>query len=329
MKRHRALLGTVGLLVLALVMSGCLNLFGPKQGEVSGQVTWDGKGIIGAVVKAGGKTATTGIDGSYRLTGLEHGTYELTVTVDGEVASKQNISIGKDPATANVALDRTGPTELVVVRSAITEAATSMYPSYTNYMESLISFLSGDYTFMVLTDQDVIDGKLDGAKLVILNDQGIMTNAEVDAIRDYAQAGGKIFASYSTSIRNGDDEEYPNVGFQLADLYGVSWVQWTNTPRFTKIAIVNDHPIVEAFDNEIILDGTARHLIKIEDATPIGVLVDENGVQADIDDGTVLVVSDYGVYVSFVLLYDKFFGNEEGTKLIYSILDHYAPNARL
>lgn len=328
MKRKRALLGAVGLLILALTMSGCFNLFGPRLGEVNGKISWDGKGVIGALVEAGDKRAVTRADGSFRLTGIEHGSYTLKVTVDGEVAATRNITVGRDSVTVNIELERTGPTELVVVRSAITEAAPNLYPSYANYINQLTDFLQGDYTFMVLTDQDVIDGKLDGAKLVILNDQGVMRQAEVEAIRDYVQGGGKIFASYSTSIRSGDDPEHPNVGFQLADVYGVSWVDWTNAPRFLKLAIVNDHPIVAGFGDEIVLDGGPRHYIKIEDATPIAVLVDEEGVQGDIDDSTVLVVSDYGVYVSFVLLYSKYFEQPAAVQLIHSIIDYYAPNAR-
>lgn len=328
MRGHRTALGIVGLLVLAFGMSGCLNLFGPRLGEVAGKVTWDGKAVIGALVEAGGKRAVTAVDGSFRVRDVEQGTHTLKVTVDGQVAETRSITVRRNPVTANIEL-ASGPTELVVIRSAITEEATSLYPSYTDYLTQLTAFLvNNNYTFMILTDEDVMDGKLAGAQLAILNDQGVMRQAEVDAIWEYVQGGGKILATYSTSIRSGDDPEHPNVGFQLADVYGVRWVEWTNQPAFSKMKVVNDHPIVAGFGEEIELGGGPRHHISIVDATPIAVLVDQEGNPGDVSDSTVLVVSDYGVYASFVLLYSRYFDDPVASELIHSILEYYAPNAR-
>lgn len=90
-------------MLLAVVMSGCLGLFGPKVGQVSGTVTWDDDTpIAGATVKVADQTATTNANGAYVLTKIKHGTHHITVTLDGKELAKDNVTIGKDALTKNI-----------------------------------------------------------------------------------------------------------------------------------------------------------------------------------------------------------------------------------
>jgi hypothetical protein len=90
----RWLVGLV-LLVGALVMAGC----GSARGTVTGKVTMGGKAVPLAMVTFHGKdsqgkdvqrNATTGLDGSYHVTGVPAG--DMTVTVEN-VNSAANISV--------------------------------------------------------------------------------------------------------------------------------------------------------------------------------------------------------------------------------------------
>lgn len=215
--------------------------------------------------------------------------------------------------------------DLVVIRSNLTESATANYPSYGASIDRLIEFLEEEYDFTVMTDSDVIAGKLAGAKLVILNDQGVMNDAEVSALRKFVDGGGKVFATFSTSIRNA---ALQNVGFQLADIYGVKWSTWTQDPTFEKVVIVNDHPIVKGFGQEIAIGAGSLHKITVENATVLGVRANAAGAYASVADNATLTVSNGGVYVGFSLLTSTYFEDEAGSSLIRAIIDHYAPGAR-
>lgn len=328
MNVRRIMLATIGLVILSLVAAGC---FGPRTGEVSGKITYEGGlPVIGAVVKIADKTATTRNDGTFRITGIRQGAYQLTVTVDGEVVATQQVTISRNPAVVNIVLDMLTPKvpELVVVRSAITEAATDRYPTYGQQIEALIQFLEPDYNFAILSDQDVVDGKLAGAKLVILNDQGVMSQDEVQAFQEFVNGGGTILATYSTSLRV-NNETYDLAGdFQLADILGVHWVQWTGSPALAQIKIANEHPMVEPFEGTIPIAVAARHMVTVDEgkATVVGIGLDADGNV--VPDAPLITVSEHGVYVAFSLLHEVFLTTEDGAKLVRSIIDHYAPGAR-
>lgn len=69
MRRTRLLVGLIGILALSLVVTGCLNLFAPKVGDVRGKVTYEsGTPIEGAEVKLGTAVAKTNAQGEYAFT---------------------------------------------------------------------------------------------------------------------------------------------------------------------------------------------------------------------------------------------------------------------
>lgn len=103
MRRTRLLVGLIGILALSLVVTGCLNLFAPKVGEVRGKVTYEsGTPIEGAEVKLGTAVAKTNAQGEYAFTKIRHGTYDFSVVVNGTTVHTQKVTVGDKPAVVNV-----------------------------------------------------------------------------------------------------------------------------------------------------------------------------------------------------------------------------------
>ena len=79
-------------------------------GAVSGTVTSarDGAGLAGALVELveSGQSATTGPDGSYTISDVAAGTYELRVSADGHLSASQPVDVAAGATTdVDVALD--------------------------------------------------------------------------------------------------------------------------------------------------------------------------------------------------------------------------------
>jgi len=102
---RRTLLGLTSLVVLALLLTGCLNLFAPKTQTVSGTVRYEsGAPIAGADVKLGTMTAKTNAQGQFQFTNVRQGTYDLTVSIGGTQVHATKVTVGNQPVTLTIKL---------------------------------------------------------------------------------------------------------------------------------------------------------------------------------------------------------------------------------
>lgn len=105
MRRTRLFVGLIGLIALSLVVSGCLNLFAPKVGEVKGKVAYEsGTPIPDAQVKLGTAVAKTNAQGEYAFINMKQGTYDFSVVVGGKQVHAQKVTVGDKPTIVNVTL---------------------------------------------------------------------------------------------------------------------------------------------------------------------------------------------------------------------------------
>lgn len=102
---RKPLLGALVLLMLAVVLGGCLSVFGPREAEVAGTVKYvDGTPVADATVQLGSLQATTGANGAFKFAQkVKHGTYQLTVTVEGEEVHKRQVQVSG--ATYNIPIE--------------------------------------------------------------------------------------------------------------------------------------------------------------------------------------------------------------------------------
>ncbi len=105
MQLRRPVIGLFALLLLSFVLAGCLALFGPREAEVTGTVKYaDGKPVPNALVRLGSLETTTGANGAFKFAQkVKHGTYQLTVVVDGEEVHKRQVQVSG--ATYNIAVE--------------------------------------------------------------------------------------------------------------------------------------------------------------------------------------------------------------------------------
>ncbi len=75
-------------------------------GNIEGRVTYGGQPAVGATVQAGGRTAVTRSDGSYKLFNVPAGTRTVTArSADGEASGSVTVTVPVDSTvTANIQL---------------------------------------------------------------------------------------------------------------------------------------------------------------------------------------------------------------------------------
>jgi len=81
------------------------------------------------------------------------------------------------------------------------------------------SLLNAHIPFGMITKKDL--GRLDTYKAIVLPDVLMMDEEEVEALREYVASGGRLYASYCTSLlnKNGDKAD-----FLLSDVLGISFL---------------------------------------------------------------------------------------------------------
>ena len=80
-------------------------------------------------------------------------------------------------------------------------------------------------------------GDLSGIPLIVLSNCSLLSDQECDQIREYVRSGGRVYASYKTSLA--DPEKGMLGDFRLADLFGAHYTGH-QTGRVTYIAPVSD-----------------------------------------------------------------------------------------
>lgn len=211
--------------------------------------------------------------------------------------------------------------DLVVVHSTITEGATANYPTYRNDFDALTDWMESHFDFDVIADTEVVHGALDGYSLAILPNNGVMSSAEVDAIRNFTESGGKVLAFYSTSLR---DPNLSLVGYQIGDTFGLSWSRFVTDPEFDVIRIVSDHPALANAPREIPIASRATQEVDVMSGEIVGARATADGV---VSANAVIVATENGMLITNHMASGPNLAFDEVQQLLYSIIAHYAPGS--
>lgn len=96
--------GVLALVVFGFVLTGCFGL--SPVGKVDGAVTYhDGTPVEYALIKLGNMTTQTNATGSFNFRNVKHGTYDLSVSVAGQVVHLEKVNVSQGPVTVTIELD--------------------------------------------------------------------------------------------------------------------------------------------------------------------------------------------------------------------------------
>jgi hypothetical protein len=150
LKNNKVVMTAIGLLSCVVLLSGCLNLFGPKEGTVSGFVKAGADPVVGAIVSIPGLnlSAVTNAQGAYSIGEIVFGSYVLVVYKDDAfLAVKENVTVekGKDKVTCNINLDDV---------ECIEELHGSVSAGYGGALSgTTVSLSIGEYSMSVVSDE--------------------------------------------------------------------------------------------------------------------------------------------------------------------------------
>jgi Beta-galactosidase trimerisation domain len=117
------------------------------------------------------------------------------------------------------------------------------------------ALLEGRFLFDFLHEQDLTTDKIKKYKTIILPNIALLSDAECDALKSFAQNGGSIMASFETSLYNENNERRKDFG--VADIFGIH----ATGERRTRVGnafmgrIERKHPILDGFDDTDWLPG--------------------------------------------------------------------------
>ncbi len=103
-------------------------------------------------------------------------------------------------------------------------------------------------------------------KLLILLNARRMSAAQVRTVREFVAGGGRLFAMYQASFRSEADLEAAREGFQLADLFGVSFAGWQGSPPlngYIRRTVPEGHPLWAGLPEFVGLPGHAAMVVKL------------------------------------------------------------------
>ncbi|MCX7716582.1 MAG: hypothetical protein N2Z73_04115 [Endomicrobia bacterium] len=173
---------------------------------------------------------------------------------------------------------------------------------YKLYIETIKNFLTKQkIKFTVISDEQIPDVKPAKNKLLILPNTRGMSKQNVEAIIKYVSNGGKLFATYQTSI---GDEKFQKVvpnRYQLETVFGVKWLRWTQDPTsFGYIKKSTDTVIFKNLPEKIKLyRNTTMVFVLLPGTTPVATWLNNDGTTNSLpDDQNVAIVANNNVVYS-------------------------------
>ncbi|HVT01831.1 MAG TPA: carboxypeptidase regulatory-like domain-containing protein [Thermoanaerobaculia bacterium] len=125
-----------------------ITLSAVSSATLSGQVTSSGTAVSGATVSAQGKTATTGTDGNYSITGLNAGTTSVSVSKSGFSTVTQSVVLTDGANTLNVTLSGSG-SGTTSLSGTITTSTGGALPGATITVQSKTATSANDGSYMI------------------------------------------------------------------------------------------------------------------------------------------------------------------------------------
>jgi len=117
--------------------------------------------------------------------------------------------------------------EVILLDSKITkEWYISLGWDYDFYINNIKNFLTKEkIKFTIISDEQLENLSPSANKILVLPNTRGMAKKSVESVKKYVLSGGKLFATYQTSI---GDEKYQKVvpnRFQLEDIFGAKWLR--------------------------------------------------------------------------------------------------------
>jgi uncharacterized lipoprotein YddW (UPF0748 family) len=101
----------------------------------------------------------------------------------------------------------------------------------------------------VITDHDLETGALRSYKALVLPSTSCMSQLAAENIAQFAEAGGRVFATFDTSVRDDFWRPYPDYG--LTKIMGVRYSSTEEVDADPMIASARSHPIFRGLDSTI------------------------------------------------------------------------------
>ncbi|MDD2430548.1 MAG: hypothetical protein PHD88_03195 [Firmicutes bacterium] len=216
---------------------------------------------------------------------------------------------------------------LAVVRSQKTIDKPVNYPSYTADFEFFVKWLEAFAEFDIITDEDVESGVLKNYEAILLPDNAVMGADEVDCYFDFIDRGGRLFACSSTSLRK---EDGTLTSYQIADIIGVTWVQWTNAKDKHNYMEFGDHKIFDGLDVEGIKSITpSTQIVTLNLGEPLATWYNEDKVTpSEADEKNACIIENEGsIFVTFSINNSIYLSHPVFGKIMKNVVAYLAPSA--
>ena len=164
----------------------------------------------------------------------------------------------------------------------------------------------------VINDHDVEIGALSSYKALILPATSCMSSLAIDQIEAFATAGGRVFSTYDTSLR--DDFWRTRTDYGLSSIMGVRYSSTGTSGNNHIVPAAKSHPIFRGIESDIPVPSTYGLTNKMN---PNAIILAKwsTGQSA-------IVETEYGIYCSENLFARKNLSSPEVVTLITNTIDY-------
>jgi len=221
-----------------------------------------------------------------------------------------------------------GQPEIILLDSKITkEWYSSLGWDYDLYINTIKNFLTQTkIKFTTISDEQLENLTFSENKILILPNTRGMTKKSVESVKKYVLSGGKLFATYQTSIA---DEKYQKVvpnRFQLEDVFGAKWIRWAQDwfsfgyiKKSTETTIFNGLPeTIKLYRN------TAMIVTPLSGSTVVGIWINNDKTTPSLpeDQNAAIIVHKTVVYCGEDLFDPENLKDENVQKLVKNIINY-------
>lgn len=200
---------------------------------------------------------------------------------------------------------------------------------YKLYLSTIKDFLTKHkIKFTIISDEQIPTVKPAKNKVLILPNTRGLSKDNVESIKKYVSAGGKLFATYQTSI---GDEKFQKVvpnRYQLEEVFGVKWLRWAQVPTsFGYIKKSTDTVIFNNLPEKIKLyRNTTMVFVLLPNTVPIATWLDNDGETNSLpdDQNVAIVAKNNVVYTGEDLLDPENIRDEKVQQLVKNIILYLA-----
>ena len=118
----------------------------------------------------------------------------------------------------------------------------------------------GHFQYGFVSDRNLSEEKLNQFKILIMPNVAVLSNTQTEIIRNWVKSGGKLIATYQTSLF--DESQNERKDFSLAELFGVNFTgQTANTVMDCYQKIITRNDILNGFEKTKLLHNGGNTLL--------------------------------------------------------------------